>query len=289
MNFIFSIVLLLNCNSCQASETTENVPSKKNDEIEIILSSNAGDDIDISTDGLIFSSDYGGDKIRQISETGSIQIIKTGLVKVGAIALDKSNSIYATGYDSGVLLKINGDFVDTLLTGLNGPAGLIIDKANDLMYIATNASHQIYKYNLISETLTLYISGELLNWPTGLAVDTIGNIYVANMFHGEIIKVTTTGTMSKLATLPSIIDGRFNLAYLTYLDGFLYVNHFDTNKIYKINAVTGASTPFKNDLLLSVKLTKPTGIAVSKSQKHLLITDENNSNQRLIKLTVSNN
>jgi len=147
------------------------------------------------------------------------------------------------------------------LTKLNRPRGIAVNSNGDL-YISDTGNHRICKVlaggsmQTVAGTSTLddtfgYLSGYLngqgtnasFNSPTGITVDSIGNIFVADTGNNVIRRVTSSGFVSTVAGSgqPSSKDGRrdkagFNKPYGIAVDlyGILYVADTGNNMIRRI-------------------------------------------------------
>jgi sugar lactone lactonase YvrE len=123
---------------------------------------------------------------------------------------------------NGRVRKATGGIVNTIAGGFLGdgakatsaalvfPEALAIDKSGNL-YIADQTGNRVRKVSagIISTIAGNSISGysgdggpgtsAMLNEPQGLAVDSLGNVFIADTFNGVIRKVDTTGTISTFA------------------------------------------------------------------------------------------
>ncbi len=159
------------------------------------------------TSGNVFVADTGHHRIAKISSTGSVTIF--------------------AGSTDGTAGNVN----DTGTTAsFKSPLGLARDSSGNL-YVADTSNHQIRKITPAGVVTSLAggpIAGSTngtgtdarFNTPTGVAVDTDGNVYVADRLNNKIRKITSTGTVSDFAsiTLPAgiAVDGSGNV-YVTTL------------------------------------------------------------------------
>jgi sugar lactone lactonase YvrE len=211
-----------------------------------------------------------------------------------------------------------GDGVPAPFASLNGPAGVATD-ANGNVYIADQNNHRIRKVaagngviTTVAGSGTLGSSGDngpataaRLNFPAGVAVDSGGNIYIADRDNHKIRKVVAlTGTISTVAgtgtagfagdtlsATAAMLNGPTGVA----VDGSGNVYFADTNnnRIRKvaggvITTVAGNGTAtFAGDNAAATlaSLNGPTGIALD-SSLNLYIADTYNF--RLRKVTASN-
>ncbi len=161
-----------------------------------------------------------------------------------------------------------------------------------------------YSFTTISGTPTVQGTVDqagpgLFGLPKGVAVDTAGNVYVADMSNNLIRKVNPDGSVSTLAGLagtPGSADGtgssaRFNQPSGIALDsaGNLYVADRQNSTIRKLSP-TGAVTTLAGQAgnggshdgpLQNAQFSKPEGIAVDAAGK-VYIADTGNSTIRVI-------
>ena len=165
--------------------------------------------------GNVFVADSGNNAIRRITSAG---IVTTFAGKAGPNA---GNA--------------NGNSTDARF---NNPSGLATDAAGNL-YVSDTNNHTIRKITAAGLVTTLAgLAGTKgssdgiglsarFSSPTGIAVDSAGNIYVADTGNVTIRKVTPTGGVSTLAGfagLSGVVDGtgnavRFTTPYGVAVDG----------------------------------------------------------------------
>jgi len=83
-----------------------------------------------------------------------------------------------------------------------------------------------------------YLSNALLGWTEGLAVNTSGDLFVANYGDNSVFKYTKSGVLTKVASMPAGGSAK-GLAIDTF--GNLYMVDQDHGKIYKESATTLSS------------------------------------------------
>jgi sugar lactone lactonase YvrE len=97
-----------------------------------------------------------------------------------------------------------------------------------------------------SQSVSLFVTGSGLNGPDGFAIDTSGNLYVANWGGGtgnNVLKITPYGAVSVFASGFSAPDG---LAFDT--DGNIYVSNYGSGIINKVSP-SGNSTVFASGFI----------------------------------------
>ena len=138
--------------------------------------------------GNLYIADRANHRIRKVDSTGTI------------------TTIAGTG-ERG----FGGDGGPATQARLNYPYGVAVDGAGNL-YIADLANHRIRKVDSTGTITTFAGTGERgfggdggpasqaqLNFPTGVAVDEAGNLYIADWSNARIRKVDGTGTITTIA------------------------------------------------------------------------------------------
>lgn len=193
---------------------------------------------------------------------------------VTGVAVDADGNVYVADTNNNTIRRISPDGVVTTLAGrANGyvpapgsedgtgsaarfhqPNGVAVDVAGNV-YVADYANHTIRKITPDGVVSTFAgqapASGNVdatgnnarLNHPTGVAVDSAGNVYVAEFIGNTIRKITPDGvvtTLAGLAETPGGTDGtgsaaRFNGPYGIAVDaaGNLYVAELWEGRIRK--------------------------------------------------------
>ena len=137
---------------------------------------------------------------------------------------------------------------------------------------------------------TPYASSVLFNCPNGVAIDTLGNLYVANFGNGSVIKVDT----NRVVTLFASITGGNN-GHITYANDEFYVVGRSANQIYRV-ALDGTVSLLagtgqrgrRDDAALNATFSLPNDLAADPTGKFLYINDvvPHNTPNSLISPTV---
>jgi streptogramin lyase len=158
------------------------------------------------------------------------------------VAVDSSGNVYVADKGNYTIRRVTPDGVVTTLAGLAGnsgsvdgansaarfrsPSGVAVDGAGNI-YVADSSDSTIRQVTPAGVVTTLAglagrdgntdgTGGEArFNGPTGVAVDSAGNVYVADYYNYSIRKVTSGGMVSTLAGLAGSIgsaDGTGSMA-----------------------------------------------------------------------------
>jgi len=260
---------------------------------------NAACGVAVDANGNIYIADQYNERVRKI--TASTNKISTIAGRNG------------TGY--------NGDGILADSAKLNNPAAVAVDDSGNV-YIADKLNNRVREIRAVTGLIrTLAGTGSAgyngdgiidttakLYYPSGLAVDASGNVYIADQYNSRIRKITvSTGLISTIAGTDStgyngdgiLADSaRLGMPSGVALDaaGNVYIADQGNNRIRKIDAITGIiSTVAGNGGMgyngdgidaLSAELYYPSAITLD-TAGNIYICDFNNG--RIRKVSASNN
>jgi sugar lactone lactonase YvrE len=84
------------------------------------------------------------------------------------------------------------------------------------------------------DELELFVSGQGIHTPIGLAFDAAGNLYAANAGDGKIHRITPDAKVELLATVPRA-PVRFSLGHMVCVDDRLFVSGNFRHVIYEVS------------------------------------------------------
>jgi uncharacterized protein (TIGR03437 family) len=190
---------------------------------------------------------------------------------------------------------------------LGAAEGVAVDAAGNV-YIADNIDNRVRKVSS-STGLISTVAGDghtgfagdgapanqaLLDKPYGLAVDVLGNLYIADFGNGRVRKVSPDGTIRTLVGggvpgdgLGARLAGPRNVAVDTA--GNLYISDFSDHRVYRVTpdgqissaAGTGVAGYNGDGVAASARLNAPAGLAVD-HQGTLYIADSGNNRIRTV-------
>jgi sugar lactone lactonase YvrE len=203
------------------------------------------------------------------------------------VATDAAGNLYIADTGNNCVRMISNGTITTVVGGLNQPAGVAVDASGNL-YIADTYDHRILKVatGVITKVAGGAMAGfggdngpatsALLDYPSSVAVDGAGNLYIADSGNGRIRKVSN-GTITTVAGNGIADHGCASVSELGPPGGIavdtagnLYIADGSNNCVRKLSgsmltAVAGNGTAgFSGDtgLATSAELQGPTGVAV---------------------------
>lgn len=265
--------------------------------------------------GNLYISDGGqSNRIRRITTDGKVETIAgstEGFADGNAlqaqfntpsgIVLDKKGNIIIADTSNNRIRKLSTDGKVTTIGGsgaagykdgpaneaeFDGPIGVAVDKQGSVV-VADSYNDRIRQISADGAVTTIagtgspgFIEGNAsiasFNTPSGVAVDSHGNIFVADTGNGAVRKITPQGEVSTIATGPGV---RHPVGIVITHDDFLFVTN-----AHSILAITpdgdsrlyaGGMFGFAEGSALEARVRFPMGIAVDR-EGNLFIADSQN-------------
>ncbi len=238
--------------------------------------------ITIDAMGNVYVADSGNHCIRKITPTGEVTtyagsgtigfadgvITEAKFSSPYGLTIDASGNMYVADSENNRIRKITPAGMVSTLAGIGTigfadgigteakfftPIDVVVDAAGNL-YVADYNNHRIRKITPAGVVSTLAGSGAPgfrdgtgtlanFNVPASVAMDTAGNLYVADSRNHCIRMITPAGMVSTLAgnSIPGFVDGtgavaKFNTPVGVTVDanGNLYVTDFENYRIRKM-------------------------------------------------------
>jgi len=301
--------------------------------IEAKLSDPVG--VTASTYG-IYIADRGNNRIRKVDLDGRITTVASSLNQPSGVAMDSEGNLYIADGWNNRILKLDPDHPGSITTvagdgsaafgGDDGPAtsaqldspnGIAVDSEGNL-YIADTNNHRIRKVDLTGQITTVAGDGNgdyngdnqpateaSLNFPMDVAVDGLGNLYIADKENYRVRKVDGLGNITTMAgngyngsggENGPATEARVN-PYGVTIDhaGNLYIADPTSDKILKVDsegiltsvAGGGISSGNEEAYEFSAKkahLSNPFGLTVDSSGRNLYFAEYDTKLVRKVKL-----
>ncbi len=274
--------------------------------------------------GAVFVSDGGeGNRIRRITTDGNVETIAgstEGFADTDAhhaqfntpsgIAIDRKGNIIIADTSNNRIRKIAADGKVTTLAGsggaghrdgppgeaqFDGPIGIAIDKQGSVL-VADTYSDRIRKISADGVVTTIagldapgFTDGNAataaFNTPSGITVDSLDNIFVADTGNSAVRKITPQGEVSTII-LTSRGETQSNPPHLRHPvgivvthDGFLFVS--DAGRVIRIapdgeaETYAGSASGFADGIGAQSRFSRLAGLAIDKGG-NLFVADSQN-------------
>ncbi|MBV5311314.1 DUF4347 domain-containing protein [Chromatium okenii] len=217
----------------------------------------------IDNQGNLFVADWKNAAIRKVTPEGVVTTFATGFGEPKDVAIGPDGVLYVADTGTDVIYTLDSNGNKTVYAGVSGswgstegtrlsakfnnPNSLVFytDSGTTYLYIADRQNGKVRVLNMAIGDVSTLASG--FDEPTGVSVDSSGDIFVAERGNGDEInpgtgwvkKITMTsriaGTVSTIATLT---DGTANESnpYDVMIDNFdnVYVAGWNANKLFKL-------------------------------------------------------
>lgn len=284
----------------------------------------------LASDGSLLIADLFDQRVRRVSTTGVITTVAgngsfsypsagpalataVGLAIPDGVASDSSGNIYVEMQGDGILYRVDATGALSLFYNDHGTIDVngIATDANGNLYAASTTTNQIV--SIPANGLITVIAGTghpgflgdngpavaaELNAPGGLALDSAGNIYIADSGNGRVRRIAANGIITTIAGgglfevdgVPATQSALFPTSIACDNSGNVYVGEAQRNRVRKIAAngiiTTVAGTGqsgFSGDggPGTSAMLNFPTGVAADNSG-NVYITDTLNNRIRKV-------
>jgi len=213
------------------------------------------------------------------SQADSIPATQVPLGYFEGIAIDTSGNLYIAVANSNKIRKVNktngvittvvgtgtagfsGDDSLAKLAQINNPIDIAFDKKNNL-YVVDNGNNRIRKINAVSGNIETIAGGgfalgdggpavsAMLQSPQGIAIDSIGNVYVSDVGNARVRKIDINGIITTVAgkgiqgfsgDLGQADSAEISSPIGLCIDasGNLYIADWNNKRIRKVSITTG--------------------------------------------------
>jgi hypothetical protein len=176
--------------------------------------------------GNIYVADSGNNSIRKVTPAGVVTTLAGGFDRPYGVAVDSATNVYVSDWFNDTIRKVTPAGLVTTLAGLvgvsgtndgtgtaarfNSPQGLAVDSATNV-YVGDSGNYTIRKITPAGVVTTVAGTGgqygtndatgsaARFRWPNGVAVDSLGNIFVVDQEINTIRKITPAGVVTTLA------------------------------------------------------------------------------------------
>lgn len=232
----------------------------------------------VDANGDVFTMDTSAGKFVEVSAAGvTTQLPGTLPAGPAQLALDQAGNLWATGSSSTTVTKLtfNGTaFAPSTVTlaGVSAPQGIAFDLVGN-MYVSDKSTSSVYKFAAatlngttvpglgaaLSNATPPVVVATSLNVPATLAVDNLGDLFIADTGSGAIYRVdaktgVTTGLLSSIHPGALAVDAAGDVYYQD-------TTALTTVEIPYAGIANGAAGPLA--VTVQAAMNKPSGLAVA--------------------------
>ena len=207
----------------------------------------------IHRDGSVWIADYRRGILRLDPRTGAVEAVVThrhseGFRGCNDLFFDRNGVLYFTDQGQSGMHMANGrvyrydpaaDRLDLLLDTGPSPNGLVMNAAEDVLYVAMTRGNAIWRLPLMPDGAVskvgvfIQLSGGL-SGPDGLALDTSGGLWIAHAGNGCVWGFSHTGEpLWRVRSSTGITTT--NVAFGGPDNRFLYVTESETGTILRVH------------------------------------------------------
>ncbi len=257
--------------------------------------------------GVGFGFDDGASATAQFIFPNGVAIDASGDIIVADTSSNRIRRITPNGIVSTIAGSSTSAFVDgaSATARFSAPFGVAIDALGNII-VADRNNNRIRKITPGGTVSTIAGSGDAgstdgasltakFNAPTGVAIDALGNIIVADRNNNRIRKITLGGTVTTIAggdagsTDGASTTAKFDAPTGVAIDalGNIIVADGDNHRIRKItpdeivSTIAGSSSDFADGASATARFSSPLGVAVD-ALGNIIIADKNNNRIRKI-------
>lgn len=231
------------------------------------------DDLVFDPQGRLVFSDFYNGTIRRINSDGTVTTIMSGLPgPEGLVYLSDGTLIFAEQHPNSIAELAPGAAAPTLLRALpgtpsgqpckDGVDGIGFDPTTNTIIVPDSPIGNVYRMSLDGKQLKLLASGIVR--PVGAAVDTHGNVYIADECGGAVWRVTPGGQETRIGGFGMPDD----VAFDSHGNMLLVDLQPSIHALIRVRAVTG-----QHEVLASRGFIEPQGLVVD-ARDNIFVSDD---------------
>ncbi len=184
------------------------------------------------------------DFIGKVTKNAKVETLVANFQANDGLSVDRFGNVYASdfsNYTGTEVLKVNPKTgaVEVAVDSLVAPTGNVVDKAGNI-YVVNNIRRMSPESNLtqadvlkLAKDGTRTVLATLPGFPSGIAIDREGNLFVSNYSFQGVHKISTDGTVTIFARDPKLFGG----VGITFdKKNNLFVGSFITGDILKVSS-----------------------------------------------------
>lgn len=244
-----------------AAAPTPTLPPARYTKIILAHGFGSPDDLTLDAQGRVIFADFGNNGVNRIEANGTVMVLARGFPEPEGIVplADGSLIVAVQGKDGDHIDQIEhlaaGTFQPTIIhtftNNTNNPGidSLSLDAATGDLLVADSPNGTLWRMHVDGTGAQQLASGMVR--PTDALAAPDGSIFIADEYGNAVLRLSPTGTLTKIAQLPDPDDLAWDV------DGSLLVTALGDNTVVRLEPATGARLATVADNLF-----EPQGLAV---------------------------
>ena len=241
------------------------------------------DGLYLDNEGTLYAAGtFTGFNLFRIASTGATSLVASGFSGPIQSTRTPDGNLFVTNFNAARVTRISPEGnANTFATVKDGPSGIVSDKEGNLYVshygVGNGTGNSITKITP-DGTVSDFASGGTISVPVGLAIDNSGNVYAANLYDGQVTKITPEGQQSPFSQTPGG-GASLGIGHLVWAKGQLFATHIARNQVYVLNEGTatvyaGSGEAGRADGPASMAtFTSPNGLAASVTGDTLYVAE----------------
>ena len=222
-------------------------------------------------------------------DPGIVATFGSGYAAPTGIAIDNQGDLFFADSTKNSILEVPAGSTTAVAlgSGLSSPTGVAVDGAGNV-YVADTGNSKIVEIPVVNGALSTsaqttlvssstIVAGMTLNQPAGVAVDSLGNLYIADTGNKRVVYLPYTGNydLSLALTLGSGLTSPSAIA----LDGLgdVFVSDAAIGDVYELTAALSGGA----QITVASNLSTPSALAVDASGAVFVVDQGNNKIWRI--------
>jgi sugar lactone lactonase YvrE len=217
------------------------------------------------------------------ADPGALSTVGSGFTAPAGAAVDNQGNRFFADSGSNAVMEIPAGATApvSLGIGLKAPTGVAVDGAGNV-YVADTGNNQIVEIPIVNGALSkaaqttvisssASIAGESLSQPDGIAVDSLGNLYIADSGNKRVVYLPYVGSLD--VSLAAVLGNGMSSPSAITVDasGNVYVADAGNGNVYELTAPISAGV----QVTVASGYSSPSGLAVDASGA-LFVVDQGN-------------
>ncbi|MGE5404379.1 MAG: chitobiase/beta-hexosaminidase C-terminal domain-containing protein, partial [Candidatus Saccharibacteria bacterium] len=183
----------------------------------------------MAVDGSTIYIDYIADSVTPRLRKIASSVYTDYMFPTGQMAIDGTGKLYVSGGDGRQIYAGTPSSITIFNTPGYDPKGITVNSVGSMVYFTSTGDNLVCQMDADGNVSVIPSTAGQLNNPEGLALDNLGNLYIADSDNSRICKVDASGAFSAVLTAANGLSSPECLA----VDRFNNLFISDSGRVYK--------------------------------------------------------